>query len=303
MSKPIYLTKEYIDNMVEEFRKNVADAKMSDGEIKFTKKFNYTGDDDTKAHVVFRPNAYVKMLVLLKHFDSEVAWHGTVERRGKDTFIITDIVVYPQTVTGSTVNTDQEEYQKWLMALDDDYFNSMRMQGHSHVNMGTSPSGVDTNHQQQILSQLKDTDYYIFMVYNKRAEHTIKIYDYPNNVMYEDKDIVVSVADDGFDAEEFLVASDKVVTRTTYTGGYGGGYHLYGADGDKTVKQSAKKEQSKGKEKAEEKPKGKKGSTAKDAGKARDVLPYPEYGGYGGNYGSHCVATDWDREIFGRRYE
>ena len=217
MSKPIYLTKEYVSAIVEEFRQNITEAKMSDGKITFTKRFDYTGADDTKAQVVFTLVAYIKMLSLLKHFDSEVAWHGTVKREGEDRFIITDIAVYPQEVTGATVNTNQEEYQKWMMALDDDYFNSMRMQGHSHVNMGTTPSSVDTTHQQQILAQLKDNDYYIFMIFNKRLEHTIKIYDYANNVMYEDEDVVVSVAADGFDNDSFLAEADKAVKRKTYS--------------------------------------------------------------------------------------
>lgn len=322
MSKPIFLTKEYIDSMVEEFRKNVTDAKMSDGKISFTKSFDYTGEDDTKAYVVFTPMAYVKMLTLLKHFDSEVAWHGTVKREDEDTFIITDVVVYPQTVTGSTVNTDQEEYQKWMMTLDDDYYNAMRMQGHSHVNMGTSPSGVDTNHQQQILAQLKDDDYYIFMIWNKRLDHTIKIYDYANNVMYEDKDIVVSIANDEFDVESFIAESDHVVTRKTYTpgsayggnygGSYGGNYSgNYGGsrlaymDDDEPVKQPAKIEPvkgnvtPKGKEKGEEKPKGKKGRPPKNPEKASAEPGQMSMAGYPGYFGGNNASIDWDKEIFG----
>lgn len=312
MSKPIFLTKEYIDSMVEEFRKNVTDAKMSDGKITFTKSFDYTGEDDTKAYVTFTPMAYIKMLTLLKHFDSEIAWHGTVRREDEDTFIITDVVVYPQTVTDSTVNTDQEEYQKWMMALDDDYYNAMRMQGHSHVNMGTSPSGVDSNHQQQILAQLKDNDYYIFMIWNKRLDHTIKIYDYANNVMYEDKDVVVSVADDEFDVESFIAESDHVVTRKTYTpgnayaGNYGVGYgasqYSYNRDfDDEPVRQSAGKETPKGKGKGEEKPKGKKGRSAKGSDKIKGEASQLGLMGYPGYYGGNNASVDWDKEIFGGR--
>lgn len=320
MSKPIFLTKEYIDNMVEEFRKNVTDAKMSDGKITFTKSFDYSGADDTKAYVVFTPMAYVKMLTLLKHYDSEVAWHGTVRREDEDTFIITDIAVYPQTVTGATVNTDQEEYQKWMMTLDDDYYNALRMQGHSHVNMGTSPSGVDTNHQQQILAQLKDDDYYIFMIWNKRLDHTIKIYDYANNVMYEDKDVVVSVADDEFDVDSFLAESDRAVTKKTYSpqssysggylGGYGGSTYYYGKNGDdKAVKQSGKDEpisgkpSPKGAEKAAEKPKGKKGRPPKNAEKTQEKAAQTSLRGFPGLWGGNNASPDWDKEIFGDRFD
>lgn len=316
MSKPIFLTSEYVNVMVEEFRKNLSEAKMTDGKITFTKSFDYSGADDTKAQVLFKPMAYVKMLSLLRHFDSEVAWHGTVERADDDKFIITDIIVYPQEVTGATVNTDQEEYQKWTMTLDDACFNAMRMQGHSHVNMGTSPSSVDTNHQQQILAQLKGNDYYIFMIFNKRLEHTIKIYDYANNVMYEDKDIVVGVADEGFDDAAFLKEADKAVKRKTYTaasvqdtypGSYTGGYYrgrsyAYGSqDTYKNETGFASKSSSgvltKAEDKAEEK--GKRGRSTKTDKKNKrgasqvNTSEYPKY------FGGENAIVDWDREIFG----
>lgn len=307
MPKPIFLTKEYIDSVVEEFRKSVTDAKMSDGNITFTKKFNYTGDDNAKACVTFTPKAYVKMLTLLKHFDSEVAWHGTVRREGEDTFVITDVIVYPQIVTDSTVNTDQEEYQKWMMTLDDDSYNAMRMQGHSHVNMGTSPSGVDTNHQQQILAQLKNDDYYIFMIWNKHLDHTIKIYDYANNIMYEDKDVVVNIANDEFNTDSFIAESDHVVTRKTYTAGaaYGathGGSHgrehySYLKDEDKPMKQSAKADSANGKTAKEVK--SKKGRPLKNASTTKATATQMNMTGYPGYYGGNNASVDWDKEIFG----
>ena len=44
--------------------------------------------------------------------------------------------------------------------------------GHSHVNMGTSPSSVDLNHQEEILRMLGDNDFYIFMIWNKSFAST-----------------------------------------------------------------------------------------------------------------------------------
>lgn len=302
MSKPIFLTKEYIDGMVAEFRKSVSDAKMSDGKITFTKSFDYSNTDNVKAQVVFTPKAYIKMLMLLKHYDSEVAWHGTVNRKDDLTFVITDIVVYPQTVTGSTVNTDQEEYQKWLMSLDDEYFNSMRMQGHSHVNMGTTPSGVDTNHQSQILAQLKNNEYYVFMIFNKRLDHTVKIYDYANNVMYEDKDITLSVAGDDFDIESFIAESDAVVKHKTYaaeptgTERRGYGYYPYGGYGYDATAQKNKEIDKSAKKSTDNKEKPKRGRPPKKEEPA--MTQYPGY--YGGNF---VPVRDWDREIYGDTYE
>lgn len=315
MSKPIYLTEEYVNTMVEEFRRNVAEAKMSDGKITFTKSFDYSGADDTKAQVIFKPVAYIKMCSLLKHFDSEVAWHGTVKREGEDKFVITDIVVYPQEVTGATVNTDQEEYQKWMMSLDEDYFNSMRMQGHSHVNMSTTPSSVDTTHQQQILAQLKGNDYYVFMIFNKRLEHTIKIYDYANNVMYEDKDVIVGVSSEGFDNAAFLTEADKSVKRKTYSSSSdyeGRSEHYLGkqprlpcpCDSQTVATKRSKSEKffsEEGAGKGKAKSTGKRGVTRERGSELGNDTYRTSMMNDLGYYGSTGAIVDWDREIFGDR--
>ena len=209
------------------------------------------------------------------------------------------------------------------MKLDDDFFNAMRMQGHSHVSMPTSPSSVDTNHQQQILAQLKGDDYYVFMIYNKRLDHTIKIYDYANNVMYEDKDVVVSIADDDFDSASFIAESDAKVTRKSVASDYsknygygdtgykyGSGYYgsdKYGSGSYDQSKQATKTEtksksnvETKSKSNAGEKPKGKKGRPPKTAPKnsvepiQTSLSPY---------YDDHFSKVDWDAEIFGDRFD
>lgn len=120
-----------------------------------------------------------------------------------------DILVYPQQVSGATVNTDQEEYTNWLYGLEDAVFNALKMQGHSHVDMGVSPSSVDLTHQSEILSQLEGDMFYIFMIWNKRLEHTIKIYDLGSNTLYEDEDIQLVCPD----LEDFLTQADQMVKK------------------------------------------------------------------------------------------
>jgi len=118
--------------------------------------------------------------------------------------------VYPQEVTGSTVNTDWGKYTEWLYSFDDEDFNKIRMQGHSHVNMGVNPSGVDVNHRAEILKQLDPDMYYIFMIWNKALKAHTLIYDMKRNVLYEDDDIILEILDDE-SMEAFLsVAKENV---------------------------------------------------------------------------------------------
>ena len=211
--KPIKLTEAQAVKISEEVLKAAKDMKLYDGKIDLKYAFNSVQAD---VSVGFSPMAFSKMMALVYNFDSEVAWHGTAVKT-EDGYFIEDVMIYPQTVTGSTVNTDQEEYEKWLMGLEDEVFNKVRMQGHSHVNMKTSPSGVDTTHQEAIIDQLGPDDYYIFMIWNKKMEHTILIFDMAENAMYEDSDVRIYIGDRDFSMQEFLDDAEEKVVKKTYT--------------------------------------------------------------------------------------
>lgn len=286
MSKPIYLTDAVIAEMTNEFAKSIRNMKMCDGNVSYTKKFTYENDDPITLR--FSPVAYIKMVMLLQDFTTEVAWHG-VSRRTDDGFIITDILVYPQDVSGATVNTDQEGYQKWLIGIDDDIANHLHTQGHSHVNMGTTPSTVDLNHQDAIIRQLGNNDYYIFMIWNKSLNHTIKIYDITNNTLYEDGDIAIMVTGVDCDLDQFMKDAKGIVKMKSYAtqnnwSSYGeyNGYHNAGNDakvtsGDKKLSGSGK-------------------------GRKKDKASEPPKLGSGwNNRGSIVDSVDYDEMIFGHR--
>lgn len=217
MSRIIKMTPECLDGILEEFKQELKSGTFTDGKICFTKTF---ASVDRKATVFFTEIAWLKMQTLIKEFSQEVAWHG-VARRGndesKDEYYIEDILVYPQEVTGATVNTDQEKYQTWLMSHSDEVFNSIRMQGHSHVYMGTTPSGVDASLYEKILEQLDDDMFYIFMIWNKRDEKTVKIYDMKKNVFFDTCDIDVKVLNDGTGIESFLKNAREMVSNKMST--------------------------------------------------------------------------------------
>ena len=252
MAKIIKITPECLQEIKRDFEKLLEDAKLADGKISFTKSFSTIKREAT---VWFTEIAWNKMQALVKEFDKEVAWHGLACRGPdpeKDEYVISDILVYPQEVTGATVNTDQEKYQSWLMGHEDDVFNNIRMQGHSHVNMGVTPSTVDNSLYERILDQLDDTMFYIFLIYNKRGDKTYKIYDLAKNVLFETGDVTVKVmqdtsnptgvrqdgmTDDEFQAvlkflrdlrgkqalTQYIADAKSMVKEKQYTYSYGGG--------------------------------------------------------------------------------
>lgn len=215
MSKRIRMDDSYVAVCMAEFEKHLRGAKCAEGKLTFTKSFTVDG----RATLYYTPVAWQKMCALLKAFDKEVAWHGVCERvDGEETaYLVSDIVVYPQTVSGTTVEMDTGAYAMWLMENDEDErFTHLRMQGHSHVNMGTTPSSVDLTHQQEILDQLGDDDFYVFVIYNKKMEYNVKIYDLRDNVLYENADTDIKLWGADFDMDAFVAEAKDLVKDRIY---------------------------------------------------------------------------------------
>ena len=321
MSKIIRMTPDYIEQIKREFAEAITKAKIADGKISFTRSFATTSQ---KARLLFTEKAWTKMQALIREFDKEVAWHGVAERGEGNDYVVSDILVYPQEVTGTNVEMDTEEYAKWIQAgilSGDERFDHFYFQGHSHVSMGVTPSSVDLNHQQEILEQLRDGGFYIFVIWNKRNEHNVRIYDLQKNTLFEPVDISVEVIEDEDGVEKFVRdAKSLVKNKPAYTGGYPGGSYFdrwqYPVAGEKGAPYnpmsaarpaieapkkeeqskktpSAEKKSGKGKTKAVAKPKSKVVAAAKPAAADPDDEDDPTspfyvrdniYGGYNHGY-------------------
>lgn len=188
-----------------------------------------------EAEVHFSQAAYYKMYALINGIDKEIAWDGICVRDEEHTnvFYVTDIIVYPQMVASATVETDDEKYLDWMNGLDDEIFNHRRFNGHSHVNMGTSPSATDMTYREESLKNVKD--FFVFGIFNKKGEFNFEVYDIENNIVYENKDIVFYTPEPDYSdwakAQIKDKISEKKYTTTVVNNGrtYGtGGYNYNG---------------------------------------------------------------------------
>ena len=213
MGKIINLTDEIRRQLVEEFAQKLETMKLADGRLTYNKKIDEKNVVE-RMKIVFTPTAYTKMMMLVMSFSSEVGWHGFVERVNEHEFLITDIVVYPQYVTGATVNTDQQEYEQWGLTFTGEQYNKLRFHGHSHVNFAPNPSATDMQHREGIVSDLLEDGFYIFMIVNKSRRFTAAIYDIATNTLYETADIDVEIQ--GENIEAFMQESEKKVKSKTY---------------------------------------------------------------------------------------
>lgn len=161
--------------------------------------------------------AYVKMRHLVDKTSTEIGWFGTVTKVESlpNTYIIDDILVYPQTVSGATCEQDEDKMFEFEMSLTTDQVNRKRFQGHSHVNMGVTPSGVDENFYKDLLTQV--TDYFIILVTNKHNAYHVRFYDVENNILYTDVPIHLML-DDGTEISTWYEEeSNKLRTLVTQT--------------------------------------------------------------------------------------
>lgn len=241
--------------------------------------------DDRKATITLSAQAYMKIFALVHTYSTEVEWHGVVERTAADAFHIKDVLIFPHKVTSATVISNQTEYEKWLDTLDDNTFNALRFHGHSHVNMGVTPSGVDMTYRYNILnnfgtpSETSDL-FYIFLIFNKRGDISGEIYDLQNNALYSKSttaDEIKIVIEDCDWLTDFLDEAKKVVTESYGYSSYGGG--SYGGNSHSGTTTTPKSTSPKRGAKAE----ARQGSLLDDDDTDDDYYA-GVYGRYGGHY-------------------
>lgn len=215
MAKLIKVEQSKLEEVVRNFAAWLSKTKLTTGRISYQQDVTKV---DRKATVTFKSVAWLKMKYLIALFDGECGWHFVCHRSddAEDEYIIEDVLVYPQQVSSATVNTDQEEYAKWEDALPDEVFNNLRGHGHSHVNMGITPSPTDLDHQDKRLEALSEDSFYIFTIWNKKGDRNWRIFDFQKNIMFETADVEVLIdGDDGI--FEFMEDAKNLVTTKKYT--------------------------------------------------------------------------------------
>lgn len=145
----------------------------------------YMKEHELKEPTVYiTADAYIKLRKLVEDTTTEIGWYGIVSTFPglEATYCIEDIIVYPQTVSGATCTQDDDKMFEFEMSLTTEQVNHKRFHGHSHVNMGVTPSGVDEQFYTDLLTQVED--YFIIMVTNKKGDTYIRFYDVEHNIVY-----------------------------------------------------------------------------------------------------------------------
>jgi len=229
MAQKIMLTEELRQSMVEEFRKQLDSLRVTTQTVNFTQKLAGYSEP---AQLIYSPIAWVKQRLLVESVDKEIAWYGLMERRDETaipTYYVKDIVVYPQRTTAVTVEVDQDVYPEWYGNQPDEFYTEMRMQGHSHVNMATSPSGDDREHWDELVAKVPADSFFVCVIANKKMEHYVNIFDFRRNTRYDSSDVTIFVED--LSLKAFLAdVKDKLTSiPTPVYSSYGAGRTATGA--------------------------------------------------------------------------
>lgn len=221
--KPIKFTEEYRKQCAEEAALkayNETLEKLQDS-VACHKAGTTELETDKTIKVILSNEVMLKATALVQECDKEIAWHGIVNAdREQNIYTIVDVVVPPQEVTGTTVNSDSNEWALWASQLSDDEFNNLRCHMHSHVNMGVFSSATDDDYQKDVVTKDGNLDYYIFLIFNKKGEIFARFYDVEHNMMYDNKDVEVHIPTESPTVWAREQIKNMVSTKVTTYGGY-----------------------------------------------------------------------------------
>lgn len=124
----------------------------------------------------------------------EFMFMGQVTRENMD-FIVEQFYLLPNDDCSSAFcSSDDEKYPEWFNStfktLEEK--KKVRIHAHSHVNMGTSPSGTDNDQINKLINQVGD--YFIQFIINHKNENTCNIYDKEKGYIYEDVDQYLEIS-------------------------------------------------------------------------------------------------------------
>jgi hypothetical protein len=140
--------------------------------------------------IVIAREAYAKMWLYVDIASEEVGWMGTAEQTPDGNFYIDKVFLLKQEVTGVETEMSNEglsELATELLSSGDQGlkdWDNLRFWGHSHVRMGTSPSGTD----ERTMRMLEEAQHPWFIrgILNKLGRIEFTLFLYEENLVVED---------------------------------------------------------------------------------------------------------------------
>lgn len=193
--------------------------------------------------------AYRKMRQYVLLMEDEVGWFATVNKLEDNIYVIDDVFLPKQEVSATYTEVNQNTLVEIAMKLTSDQRSKVRCYGHSHVNMGVSPSATDHG---QVDEFADGCDWFITVINNKKDDWYVSFNDYRLSQAYEfgklefympvDEDIKKELSEKTTKKTYANVSKWTRATGYSAYAGYGGwgdwddGYWAKGAHSNNTIK-------------------------------------------------------------------
>ena len=144
--------------------------------------------EELSPFVVVNKSALAKMKLFIDGCEDEIGWLGTAYREGKNIYV-EDVYLFEQEVHSTTTEITPEGLGKFgeeILKEDNgmEVWNNLKVWGHSHVDMGVTPSGQDCD--QMLVFKDSGHDWFLRIIGNKKGLIKFDLYDYKIGVEYND---------------------------------------------------------------------------------------------------------------------
>lgn len=132
--------------------------------------------------------ALQKMKIYVDECPDEIGWLGVASREGS-LVTIRDVILFDQDVHATTTEITPEGLSQFAEELVKEeggveLWNNIKVWGHSHVNMSTSPSGQDDS-QMEVFED-SGHEWFVRIIANKKGELVADFYDFETGICYID---------------------------------------------------------------------------------------------------------------------
>ena len=181
--------------------------------------------------VYYSQKVWAVMWHIIHKCPKEVGWMGYVTKIGHD-YLVEEIFLPEQIVSAAETDISPDAMATLTLELIKRDMDPEKMiyWGHSHVNMGVSPSGQD---ETQIDLMLQNAPVFIRAIHNKRGEGKVDVFDTTQGVVFQavHHDVhIPALTDEQVVYLDELIKSnvkDRVYVAPAYQkGGHGMGYQL-----------------------------------------------------------------------------
>lgn len=135
--------------------------------------------------VVMDLEAYKKMLYIVNLSNKEIGWLGLVEKQQGNILRIKDVYLFRQQVGATTCEITPEGIEEVVIDLlqsenGEELIENLKLWGHSHVNMATSPSAQDVRQLNSF--EQNGNEWFLGVILNKSGDFNFTYADYVTGI-------------------------------------------------------------------------------------------------------------------------